>query len=553
MSNLFKQVSFLFLIFNLIGCYAKGDNNDIYVRYNQIGYLPYQNKSIIIFSQKDLNQKNLLIINSKNIEIKRIKLGKSQFKWGKFNYNYKINVSDITLNDSYNILIDNKIINRFNVSTEIYKPIAESVLSFFKSQRCGYTNPSNHDVCHIADATQIYDENGNLLNVQADLTGGWHDAGDYIKFINTTAFTTYMLLFSYEFDPQLFGFDNNKNNIPDVLEEAKVGLDWLLKCYLGNGKLVNIVQNLQDHDQGWRLPEKDPLKFNRPAYLSIGKNTIGLYTATLALGSRIWKNVINYPEFADKLLTTAQEVYSYYPNVPDIDDNPTKMYIDNKFTGKMALGALELYISTYDQKYLNDAKSFADKTQPDYWWSWGDVSTLAFYKIAQFEPKHINKIQNNLIHFTNSFKKNFFENAADFSWGTTHSLLGVSLNAILYKTLTNNSTYDSLSTAQLDYILGKNNWGISFIYGFGRNYVKNLHSQIAFFNDGKLYGAITAGPVPADKYKVYKIKHEKDDYLKDFQNEYGVYYDDRFDYLTNEPTIVTNATAFFVFGYYSQF
>jgi len=473
-------------------------------------------------------------------------------KWGKFNFNYKINITDFKQEGKYHLHINNKKVETFEINKNNYTEVRDSVLAFFKSQRCGYTSPSNHDVCHIADATEIFDEKGNKLNISADLTGGWHDAGDYIKFINTTAFTTYMLLFSYEYNPEVFGKDANNNNIPDVLEEAKIGLDWLLKCYLGDGKLVNIVQNLQDHDQGWRLPESDKLKFNRPAYLSMGKNTIGMYSATLALAYRIWKKAINYPEFENKLLNTAREVFSYYDKVPDLDDNPTKMYIDSKFSGKLGLGAIELYLSTNDNNYLTIAKHLAEKTDADYWWSWGDVSSLLFYKIYPFDNKHITKLEANLRHFTNYFKKNLFNNGTDYSWGTTHAMLGVCLNNILYKTLTNNNLYDTISTAQLNYILGVNNWGMSFIQGFGKTYPKNLHSQIAFFNDGKLYGAVTAGPVPRAHYLTYKIKYEKEDYLKDFHHEKAIYVDDRFDYLTNEPTIVTNATAYFVFGYYAK-
>lgn len=555
MQYLFKIIIFFVLIFFTIGCgqsRSKVTSSDIYVRYNQVGYLTDGYKNIIIISKKDLSKSKVTIINSKNEVVKVFVLGKSIDKWGKFNYNYKLDINNISQEEIYNVLINDKIYASFEVSNKQYSSIRDSVLAFFKSQRCGYTNPSNHDVCHIADATEIYDVQNNKLSTSADLTGGWHDAGDYIKFINTTAFTTYMLLFSYEFDPVRYGQDFNYNQIPDVLEEAKVGLDWLLKCYLGEGKLVNIVQNLQDHDQGWRLPENDKLKFNRPAYLSMGKNTIGMYVATLSLAYRIWKDKINYPEYQDKLLKTAIEVFSYYDKVPDIDDNPTKMYIDNKYTGKLALGALELYNSTKNENYLTLAKQLADNTPADYWWSWGDVSTLLFYKIFPYDSKHITKIESNLRHFTNYYQKNLFNNATDYSWGTTHALLGVSLNAILYKHLTKNNLYDSISTAQLNYILGQNNWGISFIYGFGKNYVKNLHSQIAFFNDGKLYGAVTAGPVPRDIYSTYKIKYEKDDYLKDFHSERAIYVDDRFDYLTNEPTIVTNATAYFVFGFYAK-
>ncbi|MCK7528297.1 MAG: glycoside hydrolase family 9 protein [Ignavibacteriales bacterium] len=77
---------------------------------------------------------------------------------------------------------------------------------------------------------------------------------------------------------QKFGYDLDKNDVPDILEEAKVGLDWLLRCNVDNQTLVSQVQNESDHNIGWRLPENDSLQFDRPAFVSIGKNTIGIYS-----------------------------------------------------------------------------------------------------------------------------------------------------------------------------------------------------------------------------------------------------------------------------------
>ena len=138
-----------------------------------------------------------------------------------------------------------------------------------------------HQPCHLSDAAKII---GYKDSTARDLTGGWHDAGDYVKFLKTTAYTTYMLLFSYEFDSQKFGYDLDKNDVPDILEEAKVGLDWLLRCNVDNQTLVSQVQNESDHNIGWRLPENDSLQFDRPAFVSIGKNTIGIYSCSTCTG-----------------------------------------------------------------------------------------------------------------------------------------------------------------------------------------------------------------------------------------------------------------------------
>ncbi|PJA97899.1 MAG: hypothetical protein CO128_10155, partial [Ignavibacteriales bacterium CG_4_9_14_3_um_filter_30_11] len=110
------------------------------------------------------------------------------------------------------------------------------------------------------------------------------------------------MLFAYEFDPQKFGFDRNKNGVPDILDEAKIGLDWMKRANFQKDKLVTQIQDLSDHQVGWRLPENDTLRFNRAGYVGNGKNQIGLFSATMAIAYRIWKNKFKDLDFADDCL-----------------------------------------------------------------------------------------------------------------------------------------------------------------------------------------------------------------------------------------------------------
>ncbi len=139
----------------------------------------------------------------------------------------------------------------------------------------------------------------------------------------------------------------------------------------------------------------------------------------------------------------------------------------------------------------------------------------------------------------------------NYTWGTTNSLLGASLQAILYKKLASGNTFDTLMINQRDYILGRNPWQISFIYNIGKNYPKHLHSQIAYFHNGYLPGALTAGPAPEKIIKKNKI-NISNHFFDKFNTDDVKYNDDRMDFITNEPTIVGNATAVFVFGYFSK-
>ncbi|MBS3944221.1 MAG: glycoside hydrolase family 9 protein, partial [Melioribacter sp.] len=316
---------------------------EIYFRLNQVGFLTDENKTAIILSNTNLD--------GLKVEVKNIRTNQAAYSqvlknnlgpYGNFKFTYSFDFTTVAQTGEFLLEAANRQSLPFAISNNVNKGIAELLLDFFKIQRCGYTNPELHKVCHIADATSIVDGK-RTLQQSVDLTGGWHDAGDYVKFLNTTAYSTYILLFAYEFNPQKFGFDRDRNGSPDILEEAKIGLDWMIRAAYKSDKFITQVQDLRDHDVGWRLPEDDPLAFDRPGFVGIGKNLIGIYSATMAIASRIWRDKFQYNEFADKCLGLAEKYYSISNRVPDVDSSGTGMYLDNSFEGKMALGAVELY------------------------------------------------------------------------------------------------------------------------------------------------------------------------------------------------------------------
>ena len=521
----------------------------IFIRTNQVGFLPNDIKTAIVLSKNNLSTSAFSVVDiSSNKIVCNEMINDSLSIYGNFNFCYEIDFSSIKIKGKYIIKIGDTESYPFEIGESIYNSVRDSLSLFFKVQRCGPTNPLLHQPCHLSDVAKIF---GYKDSSAKDLTGGWHDAGDYVKFLKTTAYTTYLLMFSYDFDSKKFGYDLNNNTVPDILEEAKVGLDWLLRCNIDNKTLVSQVQNESDHAIGWRLPENDSLQFDRPGFVSLGKNTIGIYVATLALASRIWKQKVFEDKFATECLSIAEKFYDLRNDVKDIDSTFSNHYPDRDFNGKLALAAIELYKSTKQDKYLQDSYNYAEKAGADFWWSVGDINSLAHYNIAQYNFKVSKYIYQNLKHSLKLMESSFLREGLDYSWGSTNAFLGVSLQAILYKKLTGSTEFDSLSIFQRDYVLGRNPWGVSFIYNIGTIFPKNLHSQVAFFNKGYLPGGLAAGPAPSDILEKYEIK--RINYVFDeFNSDKIKYYDDRMDFITNEPTIAGNASALFVFGYFSQ-
>ncbi|GJQ64020.1 MAG: hypothetical protein SCALA702_30730 [Melioribacteraceae bacterium] len=527
-------------------------NGDSHIRVSQVGYLKDDIKTGVVLSKLRLDNKKFEVIDVSTGKASLTgNLEKNKFEHTNFKFSYKFDFTRLDKQGKYIVKIGDAASYPFEIGDDFFADVVDTLMQFYKIQRCGYTNPEWHEVCHIADATSLI-FNGRTLDKQVDVTGGWHDAADYIKFFNTTAYTTYLLLFAYEHDNQKFGFDLDKNGAPDILEEAKIGLDWLIRADYREKRFITQVQDLRDHEVGWRMPEDDPLAFDRPGFTGIGKNLIGIYSATMASAARVWKSRFGNEEYAAECLRRAEQKFSIINEVDDIDSSGTGMYLDNKWEGKAALGAIELYITTGDSKYLTDAKLLGNLANSDYWWSWGNINSLAHYKIALHDESFTKYIKNNLIHFNNTRNSNIFEEGAAYSWGTNNTLMGISLQVILYESLTGDNSFDSLLVSQRDYVLGKNPWGLSFIHGIGAKYSENFHHQVAHFMDGHLPGGFAAGPVTREFLDAYNIPFEGADQYIEFQTDSSYYRDDKMDYVSNEPTITANATAIFVMGHYSR-
>lgn len=535
-----RLILFIVIMF-AAGC-SGSSTSALHFRFNHAGYFPEGFKEAIIFSSSEIAGSKVKMISAGSGKtVKEFTLRNNRGTWGKFRYHYAVTFSDIKQKGEYYLQIDKVRSDNFTIGNEKYHTLLPQVLDFFRIQRCGPTNPHLHGVCHLYDSYKIV---GDEAFGNVDVTGGWHDAGDYIKFTNTTAVSAYLLALSYVLNPSLHEKDINKNGAPDILEEIKVALDWLLRCNYAEGKLITQVQDMRDHDVGWRLPENDTLKFDRPAYKGEGKNIYGIYSAVMALGAKIWSSRLNEKEFAEKCRAAAEKFYSAASSVPDIDVAFTGMYQDKSHQGKMLLGALELYNLTGRQKYLDDAKRMSSGLQPDYWWSWGDLNALASFRSAQLVKTGTAVLEINLGGFNKAKDNTVYGDAGVYTWGTTTTLFGIAAKAMMYRFLNSANTFDTLAIRQFDYIFGKNPWGKSFVVGLGNSSVRYLHSQIGYFNNNNLPGGIAAGPATTEMLKNYNITR-KNFAGQEFNSSEVAYYDDRDDYVTNEPAIITNATAVF--------
>ena len=308
----------------------------VHVRPNQIGYLTRDKKVAVAFSNSPVCGNFSLIETATNRVVHTDQIAKSQSRgWETFAHYYGLDFGAVRAPGRYRLKIDQtgELSRPFTIGDAAYGNAVEELLRFMRQQRCGY-NPLLDCVCHQRDGRTAYGPMPPGTFVEA--TGGWHDAGDQLKYLLTGSNATGQMLLAYEFEPAKFDDRVDRlghslpNGVPDVLDEARWGLEWLLKMHPKPNELFHQVADDRDHN-GWKLPDEDSSDYGwgpnsyRVLYFADGKpqglgehkskatgiaNLAGRDAAAMAAAHRIWKRDLADAEFAAQCLRAAQEVYA---------------------------------------------------------------------------------------------------------------------------------------------------------------------------------------------------------------------------------------------------
>ncbi|MBK8052674.1 MAG: glycoside hydrolase family 9 protein [Saprospiraceae bacterium] len=264
----------------------------------------------------------------------------------------------------------------FEIKADIYDDILKTAFKTFYYQRCGvakvapYALPGYTDgVCHAQDASCRFIKDKNNTSLYKNMAGGWHDAGDYNKYVNFAYKPINDLLWSYEINPQAWANDNmnipeSGNGIPDLLDEIKYELDWFIKMQDTDGGVFCVV-GVQNHtsasppsaDNATRyygtkttaasLTTAASFAFASKQFKKIDHPTAQSYATTLqtkAIQAWTWSisnSNINYFNTADTLAAGEQEVDNYERDMRKLaaavylydltGDNTYKTYVESNY------------------------------------------------------------------------------------------------------------------------------------------------------------------------------------------------------------------------------
>lgn len=548
-----------------------------WIRINQLGY---QKKAIKVAVFLSLEKVSITEFKVIEVETEKIIYTNSSIEeygeYGNFSSSFRLNFSNVTQKGWYYIKTGDIKSPEFRISDDVYNGTADFILNYMRQQRCGY-NPFLKDSCHTHDGFIVDHPNMNYEHI--DVLGGWHDASDYLQYLTTSANATYQLLFAYSKNPQSFkdehlaNGDLGSNGIPDILDEAKWGLDWLVKMNPENGMMFNQIADDRDH-AGYRLPTMDSVNYGkgleRPVYYITGKQqglakfknrTTGVsssaakFASAFALGSKIMKNY--YPEFSQNIMSKAIEVYDFAKTDLGVCQTASNVspyfYEEDNYVDDLELAAVQLYLTTGKGDYLNESVEWG-KVEPITPWMGADTArhyqwypfvNLGHYYLAQTKENKTSElfqsyINKGLERIYDRGKNNPFLFGVPFIW-CSNNLVAAALTQIkLFEELTGSVKYSEMEAALRDWLFGCNPWGTSMIVGLPEDgdFPAQPHSSLTVLKNYQTTGGLVDGPVYGSIFKsLLGLKLVEPDEYKKYQSDLVVYHDDSGDYSTNEPTM----------------
>jgi hypothetical protein len=551
--------------------------SDSWIRINQLGYLIDDIKVAVFISKSEITPAVFEIYNSKTGE--KVWEGreiKSFGSYGAFNSSARLNFSSFKDEGNFYIKVSGVKSPSFKINNDVYNGSADFILQYMRQQRCGY-NPFLKDSCHTRDGFIV--DHPTLSDTFIDATGGWHDATDYLQYVTTSANAVYQLLFAYKKNPGAFGdkYDKNgnpgSNKIPDILDEAKWGLDWLAKMNPEYGIMFNQIADDRDH-AGFRLPNKDSVNYGmpygRPVYFVTGNkqgickytnrttgvsSTAGKYSSAFALGAELLEDF--YPEFSELISAKAFDAYEFAKT--DLGVTQTAcckspyFYEEDNYVDDLELAAVQLYFNSNDKRFLTEAEYWG-KIEPVTPWmgsdsarhyQWYPFLNLGHYHLAKTEDEKISK------RFSDYFRKgidrvyqrgknNAFLIGIPFIWCSNNLVAAMITQLNLYREAVSDDSYIEMEAALRDWLFGSNPWGTSMIVGFpaqGDSPV-DPHSSLWVKEKFQTTGGLVDGPIYNNIFKYLEgLTIVNGDEYSEFQSEEHVYHDDYGDYSTNEPTM----------------
>ncbi len=543
------------------------------IRLNQHGFYPSQSKIAVILDHPEVERFMIWDVEKKDMVYEGVLSGSTQ----ETRSGRQSRIADFsTFTQTGEFLVVLPTVGKshpFRIQPKVNEDLAKAGLKAFYFQRASmellqehagiwarpYGHPDTLVMIH-ENATSAGRPAGTVVSAPM----GWYDAGDYNKYIVNSGITVGTLLSLYEDYPAYFqqfdlGIPESGDRIPDLLDEIRWNLNWMIAMQdPGDGGVYHKLTtarfegNVQPHEA---VSQRYMVSKSTAAALD--------FAAVMAQASRVFKDFS--PEESVTYLKAAEKAWNWSVLNPDVlykqdelnakfdPDVVTGAYGDRNLSDEWVWAASELFVSTQNLTYWEALKAADLSYQLP---TWSNVAWLGYYSLIrhQEELHHVPEdwiatLKINLISNARNYVKVSGSSAyhvpmggdvKDFAWGSNSVASNQGILLLYAFSLTGEASFLQAAMDNLDYIMGRNATGYSFVTGFGTKSPMNPHHRLAGSRPDHppLPGFLSGGPNPGQQDGcTYPSDVADESYVDDYcsyaSNEIAINWNAPFAYLVN--------------------
>jgi endoglucanase len=453
----------------------------------------------------------------------------------------------------------------FVIGPNVYSRAWYLAMRSFYGQRCGIAVDLGpefpgcaHPACHLAGAYHVSSGRSGPKNAG----GGWHDAGDYGRYVVNSGIATGTLLWTWEVYGERISrirlnLPESGNGLPDMLNEIRWNLDWMLSMQDEDGGVWH--KQTSERFCGFVMPEKDTLvSYVTGTGHEPYKSTCATadLAAVAAIAARVYKPFD--AAYAAKCLRAARRAWTWLEKNPNvIFRNPegvsTGEYGDRNCADEILWAAAELGRTADDQTchryFLAHYGEALPAIRPDGPPNWNSVASLGLwtYALSGRKDEAAAAIREASIRAANEIVERTARNgyrvsltARDYIWGSNGVVANYGVQLLVANALRRDQRYTQAALENLHYLLGRNTFSLSWVTQVGANPFRHPHHRPsgADNNAEPWPGLLSGGPNQARQDPAMKK-------LPDLPPA-RMYLDEEASYASNEVAINWNAPLVFL-------
>ena len=509
------------------------------VRVNQVGYVPDGPKRATVVTTSTQS----LTWQLRNVSGTVVASGSTVPRGADTSSGQSVQVADFSsyqaTGSGYVLAVDGSTSYPFDIRANLYDGLRSDAMAFFYHQRSGtaidsslvgpaYARPAGHlGVAPNKGDTSVPCQSG-VCDYTRDVRGGWYDAGDQGKYVVNGGISAWLVVNSFErakragtdaaLGDSTLRVPERGNGVPDVLDEARWELDFLMRMQVPEGRPYAGMAFHKIHDAAWTgiptRPEQDsqPRELHRPSTAA----TLNL-AATAAQCARVFRPYD--AAFADRCLASARRAWTAAQanpalHAPDSDSTGGGPYGDTQVSDEFYWAAAELYAATGENTYLNAVTSSSWHTSATaftaYGFGWADTAALGRLTLATvpngLPTSDLARVRSSVTsaadgHLSRMAGQGYAVPipADGYFWGSSSEAADNAIVMAIAGELTGERRYRTGALEAMDYLLGRNAIGQSYVTGYGERSSHNQHHRFwAHQSDASLpnppAGSLAGGP-----------------------------------------------------------